>query len=319
MENRLANLFPATIYDQKILIAALDWGFGHTTRCAALIRQLLKNNNQVIFAGNTQQTAFIKNEFANIITHNLNGYNITLDSQKNTYIQLIKQGRNILKAIKTENKWLQRFIESNQVDIVISDNRYGLYHPKITNIILTHQLTPQVPFFKNSATKLIHKKIQKFDLCWIPDFETQQFTGALSNHQLTIPVSFIGTLNRFDEVTATNNLQSRFDYLVILSGPEPERTNFLNSMRDKLAKNNKKMAIVGVRIDNATCFPSPTTAELKELIQKSNTVVTRAGYTSIMELAGLNKQAELYPTKGQYEQEYLAKHVKIEHFTFKSL
>lgn len=293
---------PDNITEKRILISALDWGMGHTTRCVALIQQFLDQQNQIIFVGDKKQVAFIQKDFPGIEVQLLEGYGITLDSKKSTYLQMANQQKKMMKAVKRENNWVKSFLASNQIDLIVSDNRYGFYHPKVTSILLTHQLNLQVPKFRFIANWIVKRMVEKFDACWVPDFEDQRLTGELSNHQQEIPVVFIGPLCRFKRSTT----ELKYDYLIILSGPEPERTNFMNSILDRVEELKGQVALVGAFTEYYDSFQNPTSAELQDLIAGSDCIISRAGYTTIMEMYVLNKKAILYPTKGQYEQEYLA-------------
>ncbi len=313
MENNEVNILPSTIKDKQVLIAALDWGMGHTTRCIALIQQLLKGNNKVIFAGNEQQCSFVKGEFDQVEITLLSGYNIRLDSKKHTYFQLIKQLSKINSAIKCEKKWLNNFVKDNSIDLIISDNRYGFFHKKITSILLTHQLNLQLPIFKKIINKKLQQKIEKFNCCWIPDSENRRLTGELTNRNLKIQTNFIGPLCRFKKI----ELDPIYDYLIILSGPEPERSNFLNKTTHHVKENKLNAVFIGEKLNEFKSFKNPDTKELNKLIAQSKIIVSRAGYTTIMEMTCIGKNAILIPTKGQYEQEYLAKTIKLRYIDFK--
>lgn len=312
------SFFLNEVVNKTILISALDWGKGHLMRMSALIYQLKEKNNTLIFAGTKSQNAFIKREFLDLKTVDLLGYEIRLDSTKNTYLQLLGQYSQFLKTINKEKKWLNNFVKENDIDLIIADNRYGFYHKAVKSIIVTHQLTLQVPFFKRLASFWIQKRVANFNVCWIPDYPSQQFSGQLSNHSLKIPACFIGLLNRFEFVIPTNKITKTYTYLIILSGPDPERLNFAHYITQQLKNRKNEVALVGADMGGFESYQNVSSSELKELILKSEIVITRAGYTSIMELAGLKKEGWLYPTKGQYEQMYLAKHVKYDKFTFKS-
>jgi len=288
---------------------------GHTARCVAIINALVSNNNTVFFAGNAQQNCFIEKDFPQIKTVLLQGYNIQLDSKKSTYFQMALQSPKFAKAIKAENKWLHNFCANNKVDFIISDNRYGFYHTTIPSVIITHQLSMQLPKFKTIVNKQIAKKVECFKACWIPDFKNHLLTGELSKSKLKIPVHFINPLNRFQNLV----LPEKYQLLVILSGPEPERTNFLNYALAFVKNKNYRVAFVGAKVKNNSSFENPTTKELARLIAQSNTVFSRAGYTTIMEMVSLNKKAILIPTVGQFEQEYLATHVKHPTISFVKL
>lgn len=299
------------IQNKTVLVAALDWGMGHTTRCYSIVSGLLAQGNKVIFAGNEQQRQWMRREFPKIQTEALNGYEIRLDSQKNTYIQLIKQFGALKKSMRFEHKWLLDFCQQKSVDLVISDNRYGLFHPEIKSILVTHQLNLQIPFFRNITNKKLRQWVEKFDAIWIPDTPDHKLAGELSTAKLTVPQYFIGALNRFPNLEQ----EIKYDYLVILSGPEPERSRFLNQALVWGNKTQKRIAFVGETVKDCHSIKNPSTTELAMWISKSETVVSRAGYTTIMEMVGLNQKAILIPTKGQYEQEYLAT-LKYENSSF---
>lgn len=306
---------PTNLTNKRILIVALDWGMGHTTRLVALLKQLLAQQNQLIFAGNQAQCQFIKAEFPEIELADLSGYEIHLDSKKSTYWQLFRQGFKFKKAIKNEKKWLANFVSENKVDLIISDNRYGFYHPKISSILVTHQLNLQIPYFCRMVNRNLRRMIEKFDVCWVPDTENRGLSGELSHTKLKIPIVYIGILNRFQKL----QLPVDFDYLVILSGPEPEKTNFKQEILKQLSANPSSVCIVGAQVTGYPCHPNPTTTELAELIAKSDTVISRAGYTTLMEMVDLNKKAILIPTKGQYEQMYLANYVRHPKIEFRQI
>jgi UDP-N-acetylglucosamine:LPS N-acetylglucosamine transferase len=309
------SITPTNLTNKRILVAALDWGMGHTTRLVSLLKLLQNQENQLIFAGNSNQCQFIKAEFPEIELADLSGYEIRLDSKKSTYWQLFRQRVKFKKAIKAENEWLAKFVTFNKVDLIISDNRYGCYHPKIKSILLTHQLNLQIPYFRQLVNKMLRRRIEKFDVCWVPDTKYRLLSGELSNAKLKIPIVYIGILNRFQKL----QLPIEFEYLVILSGPEPEKTNFKEEILKQLSVKPSSVCIVGAEVTGYHCHPNPTTTELAELIAKSHTVISRAGYTTLMEMVDLNKKAILIPTKGQYEQMYLANFVQHPRIEFRRM
>jgi hypothetical protein len=303
---------PKEISNKKVLMAALDWGFGHVTRMVSVIKILRENGNTIMFAGTKEQIEFLQQDFPFIETYRLDGYAIQLDSRKSTYWQILKQFFRFRRGIRAENAWLDDFISLHPVDYIISDNRYGLYHPDATSIFITHQLNLQLPVFANGLSKRLRKDIERFDQCWIPDTADRKLSGRLSKGKLNIPVSFIGPLNRFKKV----NAEKKYDLLIILSGPEPERSNFVEFALAYATNYAGKVAVVGESISDFDSFLNPSTSTLERLIAESETVLSRAGYTTIMEMVGLEKKCILLPTKGQYEQEYLSKHLRYPFITF---
>lgn len=300
------------IKGNHILLSPLDWGFGHTTRCATLVHHLINNGNTVVFAGNTQQRAFFSKEFPSIKTLHIEGYNIKLNSKRSTYWQILIQLPKCLLSILKEKRLVKRWHKTNRFDLIISDNRYGFYTKKTPSILLTHQTNPSVPFGRKFVQYTLRYWIQKFDQCWIPDTPNAMLSGSLSDHQLKIPVEFIGPLSRFELKQTVEH--PTFDYLFIVSGPHPEPSLFLNKIL-KLIKDypNESFAVVSTTEPqqslppNLSFFHSPSRIELQNLINTSTTIIGKCGYTSLMELYPILNRTVLIPTHGQFEQIYLEK------------
>ncbi|MGV6862144.1 MAG: hypothetical protein ACWA41_10250 [Putridiphycobacter sp.] len=298
------------IQNKTILIAALDWGFGHTTRCVSIIKQLFEQSNHIIFAGNEKQIGFMALEFPELAFENLEGYQVTLSSGRSTYWQVIKQLRKIKASIRQENQWVKNYISKHKVDLIIADNRYGFRHNNILSIFMGHQLNVQIPSFKKVFNKVHTRLINKFDFCWIVDDKELNLAGELSHpNTLKIPYSYTGLLNRFDFHPSQEII---YDYLVIISGPHPENQNFLNAIQTHFIGQPELNIAVVTTLDgkknqsSLTYYKTPTTQDLNVLIGQSKKVISKLGYTTLMEMVALNKSCVLLPTKGQYEQLYLA-------------
>lgn len=306
---------------KKILIAPLDWGLGHTARCVPIISYILSQGHIPVVAGNAAQRSFIEETFGDIDFIHLDGYNIVY-SNANKWAQagLLSQLPQIKKTIAAENKWLADLCQSRQIDGIISDNRYGLYHNKIPSVIITHQLQVQTGFgaLANNIVRYIHHKyLGKFWSVWVPDVqdEMHNLAGKLS-HSIVKPVTtqYIGLLSRFAgkryPATAKKYL------LVLLSGPEPARTELQTLLLQQLA--NYAAPVVFVAGSETAAPPASLPAnitwhnrlphqQLGPILAGASMVICRSGYSTLMDLAALNKRAILIPTPGQTEQEYLAK------------
>ena len=302
--------------NKKILIVPLDWGLGHATRCMPIIAELLLQKCEVIVAGSDTTNQIIRQEFPLLQYELIDGYEISYSSSKwKLPFVIAKQIPKILSRIKSENKWLQQFVTKNQIDIVISDNRYGLHHPTVKTIFMTHQLKIQVPqskWMQMIVNKINHSYINKFSVCWVPDYETNAIGGALSNKKGLHHVEYIGNLSRFE---SQNNVEIINDILFLISGPEPQRSLLEQKIISEFANDNTRKIIVRglpksteiLKINGFTIFNHLSKIELQEKILSSKILVCRAGYSTIMDLIKLNNNALLIPTPGQTEQEYLAK------------
>ena len=246
-------------------------------------------------------------------------------------IAMLSQSNKILKSIEKEQIEVNEIVEEKNIDIIISDNRYGVWNKNTYNIFITHQLMLKTPrffrFIENSLHTKILKYVKNFDECWVPDVEGENnYTGDLSHkYPLLENTKFIGILSRFEK---TKNKNEKIKFCVILSGPEPQRSILEEKISEQLINSKYKSVIVRglfdekkqiVQKNNLTVMTYLTSNELSELMQMSEIVICRAGYSSIMDLIKLEKKAILIPTPGQTEQEYLAKHLDANNqFVFQS-
>lgn len=301
-------MLPADIYKKKVLLAPLDWGLGHATRCIPLISQLKEQENKLVFAGTQQQIKLVSTDFPDLVYEEIEGYNVRLNPLKNTYWQMLSQFRKIQRNIKNDRCLAELLAKKYKVDIIISDNRYGFQTESTFNIFLTHQLRPPVPKFSKTLSQLLKKYIEQFNVCWIPDDPVKRITAQLNEIELKIPIHFIGFLSRFKPGLDAENIK----YLFIVSGTFMSRQQFTEELLKYLNGRNDFFIVTPDEEwrERPQVVVNPDTAELNDLINRSATVISRAGYTTIMELLSLNKKAILIPTPGQYEQQFLARNIK---------
>ncbi|MGZ5222172.1 MAG: glycosyltransferase, partial [Chitinophagaceae bacterium] len=146
----------------RILVAPLDWGLGHATRCIPVIYELLTRNVEVWLAGEGPQEILLKKEFPDLPFLYLRGYRVKYGKSGMGLISAIfRQVPQILSSIRQENNWLKDVANKYQFDAVISDNRYGLFHPEIPCVFITHQLSIKSPFGKWSE-KILQKRNYRF-------------------------------------------------------------------------------------------------------------------------------------------------------------
>ncbi|MBC7650627.1 MAG: glycosyl transferase family 28 [Deinococcales bacterium] len=260
----------------------------------------------------------LKAEVKNVTFLLLDGYNIKYSLQKKLFaLSILKQLPKIIKVIKFEHWWLQKIIEKYNIDVVISDNRYGLHTTKVPCVFITHQLLIKAPFalLEKYLQKINYHFINKYTQCWVPDFEfLQNIAGVLSHPKKmpSIPVKYIGPLTRFEK---KNTLEKKYDYCFVLSGPEPQRSileaiilNDINTIFGKILlvrglPNGQEHLL---STDALVIKNHLNSFELGEAMQQSDYIITRSGYTTVMELLWLEKKSIVIPTPGQTEQEYLA-------------
>ncbi len=307
---------------KTILIAPLDWGLGHATRCIPLIDLLSQKNHRVIIAGNGDSFFLLKEQYPNLTFYELPGYNISYAVGKNAAFQALLQTPKILKTISEENKAIAEIIKKEKIDLIISDNRYGVRNNNVKSVLICHQIALQAPsnlqFMNPVFLKLHLRQIHKFDALWIPDEENDSnLSGKLSHTILfKIPHAFIGIQSRFSNFKKTISFVDEldFDILVVLSGPEPQRSFLETELKKKLSNRTEKILFVQGKTEkyilseenNITTVSYLNTNDLFSALQIAKVIICRSGYSTVMDLAVLCKKAILIPAEGQTEQEYLA-------------
>jgi uncharacterized protein (TIGR00661 family) len=231
--------------------------------------------------------------------------------------KLLGQMPSLIITMQHEHKWLKKVIKEYSIDAVISDNRFGMYSKKIPCFYITHQLQIKTgdKLTEKMLKKMHYSVIDKYSQCWVMDNESNGIAGELS-HPKKLPenVKYLGPISRFEE----RKESIAYDLLVILSGPEPQRTklekkiiNELESFKGRcvLVRGKDDDQLKDINNNSIEVINIASAGQLNELVLKSEMIVSRSGYTTVMDLIKLQKKAILIPTPGQTEQEYLAKHL----------
>ena len=305
----------------RILIAPLDWGLGHATRCIPVISFLVQQNCIVFVAAEGRAKTLLQKEFPDVQFIGLKGYRIQYSRYKFWMpAKLLLQLPKLIYRIYAENRWLKKSVKALRINAVISDNRMGLFHKRIPCVYITHQLTIKtgVRFTESIAQKIHYHFINKFNACWVPDAKgALNLAGALSHPAILpkVPVIYLGPLSRFEK----KKVESKYDLCIILSGPEPQRTVFEKIILKDLHKVEGKVCLVrGLPGETRTLQLNNSSIEIKNhlpadelnyIILQSKIIISRCGYSTVMDLVKLQKKAVLIPTPGQTEQEYLAKYL----------
>ncbi len=321
-----ADFSPISLRKPRILLSPLDWGLGHATRCIPIIRELLHLDCDVWLASDGYQKRLLQQEFPALTILEMPGYKIRY-SKSGFRLKMITQIPKILDIINYENKWLKSKTPVYEFDAIISDNRYGFYNKQVSNVFITHQLrirTSMGKLIDGLLNRINYRYIKKFDECWIPDEEKNTLAGELS-HPKRLPksaVHYIGTLSRFE---ALSSPAIKNHLLIILSGPEPQRSVLENLIIKEIVHINGTATVVRGLPGEERIIPSTNSikfynhlpaSELNKEMGKADFVISRSGYSTIMDIAKLNKRSILIPTPGQVEQEYLANQLALQNFTY---
>ena len=291
---------------KRILVAPLNWGLGHATRCIPLINALLQSGFVPVIASDGLALALLQKEFPGLTSVILPSYNITYAKKgKNFKLKMIWDSPKMLKAIRREKKETKALVRSLKIGGIISDNRLGVYSKKVPCVFITHQLNVLTGNTTWMSSKVHQKIIKKFAECWIPDVAgTPNLSGKLGHLKKTnLRIKYIGPLSRFKRT----NLSIVYDLMILLSGPEPQRTILENKITAQLKEYSGRVLFVrGVVEDDikskteiseklvVTTYNYMKSAELQKALEESNIILCRSGYTTIMDLAKLEKPAFFY-------------------------
>jgi uncharacterized protein (TIGR00661 family) len=306
-----------------ILVSPLDWGLGHASRCIPVIHELIKAGHIVTVAGQGRSLLLLQKEFPFVESIATEGFSPSYSKSGNLIFHLLLLLPRFLFSILRDHRMLKKLIRKHRFDIVISDNRYGLWNRKIKSIIITHQVMLKMPGWLEFAEYLAYSVsqllISRFDECWIPDYpEKPGLSGDLS-HKYAKPrnAKFIGPLSRFQSIeNDTIPIQDKKRITILISGPEPQRSIFEDLILHQITGLEFNFTLISGKPESEkinpgnkelTIFPHLAAKELCSLIGSSALVICRSGYSSIMDLHALGAKALFVPTPGQTEQIYLAK------------
>ncbi|WP_297515885.1 glycosyltransferase [Flavobacterium sp.] len=306
----------ATVETRKnILVAPLNWGLGHATRCIPIIRQLLTEGFQPIIASDGAALALLQREFPDLQHLELPSYHIAYaKNPKNFKWKLLKNSPKTIAAIFEEKRLVRQWIAQYHLAGIISDNRLGVYSKKIPSAIITHQLTVLSGKTTWISSGLHRFFIQKFQECWVPDWGGAiNLSGKLGHpEKISVTTRYIGVLSRL----VKKDVPKTINYLILLSGPEPQRSLLEEKLKQEMQHVEGQIVLIRGVVEPTitetiqppfTIYNYLTSERLSEVLNAAEVVICRSGYTTIMDLAKLEKKAFFIPTPGQFEQEYLAK------------
>lgn len=320
------DTFSPAKYDEKtpsarVLVVPLDWGLGHATRCIPVIRALLKGGAAVWLAGEGAQEKLLREEFPGLPFLPLEGYRVRYARTARGFARkMLFQWLRLKGVMRREHQWLQQVTAQYGFDAVISDNRYGLYHSTIPCVLITHQLSIKSPFghwAENLIRRINYKYISRFSQCWVPDHAGPVNLAGILSHPECMPstsITYTGPLSRFSK---TGIASPKEHLLILLSGPEPQRSLLEEIMVRAISHYAGTVTLVRGLPGHATHLPSTEmiqchnhlpAAALQAEMEKASLVIARSGYSTLMDAAVLGKKCIFIPTPGQPEQEYLARY-----------
>jgi len=292
----------------------LNWGLGHATRSIPIINALIDHDFEPIIASDGVALKLLQKEFPKLEAIELPSYNITYPKKASNYkLKLIKNAPHLIKTIQKEKRLIEAIVKTNTISGIISDNRFGVRHKNIPSVFITHQLRVLSGNTTWLSSKLHQKIISNFDECWVPDHKgTKNLSGDLGHIEgYQHSVKYLGPFSRLKKL----DIKTKYNLLVLLSGPEPQRTFLEEKLLKDLKSYKGSVLFIKGKIealqkkeisDTMIIYNFMTSTELEVAINESDLILSRSGYTTIMDLAKLEKKAFFIPTPGQFEQDYLA-------------
>jgi uncharacterized protein (TIGR00661 family) len=309
------NLSIPKIKNQKIFFCVLNWGIGHATRSIPIIDILLKNDNELYLFTDGEAKKVLNLQFPNLTLIELPSYNIKYQKTSFFMLKMFFQLKKIKNAIEAEQKVIEKWVNIESPDWIISDNRYGCFSNKTKNIIITHQFQLKYSFVPLVwlSKKVINHYLKPFDEAWIPDDKSVKLSGELASCSVPITTRWIGLHSDLKQV---ENPEKEDYILVLLSGPEPRRSMIELQLLSILSHSNKKIVFIAGNFlksyqeyvqKNIQYFSYKERKDLSPWISGAKTIICRSGYTTLIDLYCLAKKDIIcIPTLGQIEQEYLA-------------
>ena len=314
----------------KVLVAPLDWGLGHATRCVPVIREFLNQGAEVELAVVRSNAALLRGFFPNLRQRLAPSYNIVYPKHGyNMGLWLVKNGVHLRSVMNYEHRFAEEMVERYHYDVLVSDNRFGFYSRGAKSIYMTHQRRIAFPKMLSAFEPLgmlWHASVMKhFDEVWVPDLpETPGYAGSLSHVKACpVPLKYVGALSRFEGEDLKLNTDERYRFVAVVSGVEPARTRFENALRKTLAKLPGRHAIIlgkpsaGIKKtseQNLDLFTHLPDNEFALVVKNAQWVISRGGYSTVMDMAVLGAKCLFVPTPGQYEQVILGRDLAREGF-----
>jgi len=305
----------------SVLVSPLNWGLGHAMRDVPVIRTLLEEGNEVTIAACGNALAALRQEFPSCRFIEFGDYPSPYSAGRFFLPKLSLYLPILLHAIAREHDTLERIVARERFDLIISDNRLGVYTSRVPCLFITHQVHFHLPFFlwpvELFAARMGRFLYQKYERIIIPDNPPGPLSlaGKLSRPDSEVVRSrayHAGILTGIPRQDVARDL----DYLFLISGPEPQRTRLEEILLPQAGELDGKTVILlgspqkpcsGTGPEDCSVRSFVSNSEKAALMNRAKFVVCRSGYTTMMELAELRKAAGLFiPTPGQPEQEYLS-------------
>jgi UDP-N-acetylglucosamine transferase subunit ALG13 len=203
--------------------------------------------------------------------------------------------------------------------VIISDARYDMYSRKIPSFFISHQIRIMNPLrikmFERGSETFNSFFFKRFHGVIVPDYKEDNLSGELSHNLHRIDeekLHYVGVLSDFKKKSTKKDI----DYLISISGPEPQRSMLEDKLVSQVSDLDGKIVVTLGKTENMDKFNKDgietysflSKEDREDFLNRSKLVVSRSGYSTILDLAVIGTKALMTPTPGQIEQEYLARY-----------
>ena len=298
----------------RILVAPLDWGLGHAARCVPVIKALLAHGAVPIVGADGGPLALLRQEFPALELVRIPGAVVRYGRGSSQLWSMTRQFPAMIRSVRAEHALFDRLKQQLQLDAVISDQRFGLRSDDLPSVLITHQVFPFTPIAQGALRKFNGWQISHFDRCWVMDEAADPGLAGDLSHGAALPTNtrYIGAVSRFDPRIQASERKG-FRIVAVISGPEPQRTMLEAALLEQLQRNEGEHLLVqglpaksGDRqLKNVRLRSHLSGKDLQQALLGAELIISRSGYTTLMDLASIGRSALIIPTPGQPEQEYL--------------
>jgi len=305
----------------KIIYGICSWGLGHATRSLPVIRKLINEKHELTIISNGRSLELLKKELGKEIKYiDIPDYPMLLSKNSRQFMaKSLIYWPKFIGGIHKGFSQLKQILEKEKYDRIISDARYDIYSRKIPSFFISHQMRIMNPL----RIKMLENGSEIFNLFFfkrfcgviVPDFKDDNISGDLSHNLKKIDenkLHFVGVLSDFKQKITKKDI----DYFISISGPEPQRTMFEETLLSQVESLNGKIVITLGKTENLDKFENEkietysflSKEKREEYLNKSKLVISRSGYSTILDLSVIGTKALMCPTPGQIEQEYLSEY-----------
>jgi UDP-N-acetylglucosamine transferase subunit ALG13 len=309
----------------RILYAVYHWGLGHATRSLVAMRALLARGDEVtIMMQPGPGLELLRSELGDSCDYiplrdtpaPLGRYPALF------YLRMSLSVPWILAGFRNEHRVTERLVRERGFDLVVSDSRIGVWSSVVPSYFIFHSLHQIVPGRSRALERMVEwgqrGLLSGFAKVLIPDVEEDGGLSGYLGHDPAFDwgrgrLVYIGPLSDIGRSGTPEDI----DYFFSVSGLGIPQQTFATLVLDALPKIPGRVVVTlgrpekageTQRINGAVVHGYLDRERQAEMLNRARVVVTRSGYTTLMELAELGKRALFVPTPGQSEQEYLARY-----------